>query len=237
MHHGRLVSCRLMIDRMPLTFPSPRLSSPEPSPSTDSSFDHACLNSSTVPSIQLTPPMASGAWSRGPLSPKRPSSNHSRPSSVLMEALHSTHQRPHKWVHLFVFLTCLSLTLVTTFLSVLWFDNTSPLWVYIMSRNWVTRFVATSTLIVRTSIDIQACIAATMLAALFLESKSGVSLIDSVSISIMRFDTTPLTLAFPILRGLSRQRKRLAYTLLSALLICLCTTTVMLQRKFCQLGH
>lgn len=68
----------------------------------------------------------------------------------------------------------------------------------------------------RTSIDIQVCLAAIILAALFLESRSDVSLTDSIAISIVRHDTTPLALALPITRGLSKQRKRFAYTQLSA---------------------
>lgn len=214
-----------------MTAISPQLSSAQPSPSIDATFDQTYLNTSSIPSVQLTPPMESGRWSTGAVSSKAPTIQDSRRSSIFAQAFHSTYQRPHKWVHLLIFLTCLTLTLITTFLSVLWFDSSSALWIYVMSQNYVTRFIATSTLIVRTSIDIQACVAATMMAALFLESRSGVSLMDSVAISIMRYDTTPLTLALPIVRGLPQHRKRPAYTLLSVLLVCLCITTMLLQRK------
>lgn len=210
---------------IPLTQTGSRPSSVERSPSVQSTY----LQSSPVPAIQLTPPLSADPWHSHHLHSKGASNRISVTSSVLTKAINSTRQRPHKWAHVLIFLTCLVLTLVTTFLAVLWFSNKSPLWHYIMEHNYATRFITGSTLVVRIMVDLQACVAATMLAALFLESRDGVALAESVAISIMRYDTTPLTLALPVLRGWGQQRKRIAYGLLSALLLCLVATTMLLQ--------
>ena len=75
---------------------------------------------------------------------------------------------------------------VVGFLSFLWYaglDNS--LWHRIMVDGWTTRAVSISTLVLRSSIDLQAGVAGAMLAALVLES-SSVLLQDTAKVSAMR---------------------------------------------------
>lgn len=85
-----------------------------------------------------------------------------------------------------LFVTLLSVLAVCGFLGFLWFaDIGQPVWHNIMIQGWATRSVSISTLVLRFAIDLQAGIAAAMLAALVLES-STVLLHDTVKVSTMR---------------------------------------------------
>lgn len=75
---------------------------------------------------------------------------------------------------------------VVGFLAFLWFaDLNSSVWYRIMINGWTTRAVSISTLILRTAIDLQAGVAAAMLASIVLES-SSVYLRDAAKVSAMR---------------------------------------------------
>jgi len=57
-----------------------------------------------------------------------------------------------------------------SFLTFLWYSNfNNHIWHLIMVRGWATRAISITALVLRTSVDLQACIAAAMLAALKLE--------------------------------------------------------------------
>ena len=75
---------------------------------------------------------------------------------------------------------------VIGFLGFLWFaDLHNGFWHQIMVTGWATRAVSISTLVLRSAIDLQAGVAAAMLAALVLES-STVGLRHAAQISTMR---------------------------------------------------
>ena len=75
---------------------------------------------------------------------------------------------------------------VIGFLGFLWFANLEDgVWHRIMVHGWATRVVSIATLVLRSAVDLQAGVAAAMLAALVLES-STVRLRDAARISTMR---------------------------------------------------
>lgn len=75
---------------------------------------------------------------------------------------------------------------VVGFLGFLWFaDLGNGVWHRIMVTGWATRAVSISTLVLRSAIDLQAGIAAAMLAAIILES-SSILLRYAAKVSTMR---------------------------------------------------
>lgn len=83
-------------------------------------------------------------------------------------------------------LTTIAALAVIGFLGFLWFANLEDgVWHRIMVNGWATRAVSIATLVLRSAIDLQAGVAAAMLAALVLES-SSVRLRDAARISTMR---------------------------------------------------
>lgn len=83
-------------------------------------------------------------------------------------------------------LTTLIALAVIGFLAFLWFASLdNGVWHRIMVDGWATRSVSITTLVLRSAIDLQAGVAAAMLAALVLES-SSVRLRDAARISTMR---------------------------------------------------
>jgi hypothetical protein len=83
-------------------------------------------------------------------------------------------------------LTALVTLAVVGFLGFLWFaDLSNGIWHRIMVTGWATRAVSISTLVLRSAIDLQAGVAAAMLAAIILESTS-VRLRDAAKVSTMR---------------------------------------------------
>ena len=75
---------------------------------------------------------------------------------------------------------------VVGFLGFLWFaDLNNNVWHRIMVTGWATRSVSISTLVLRSAIDLQAGVAAAMLAAIILES-SSIVLRQAAKVSTMR---------------------------------------------------
>lgn len=82
--------------------------------------------------------------------------------------------------------TALTALAVIGFLAFLWFASLdNGVWHRIMVDGWATRSVSIATLVLRSAVDLQAGVAAAMLAALVLES-SSVRLRDAARISTMR---------------------------------------------------
>ena len=85
-----------------------------------------------------------------------------------------------------IVLTALVTLAVVGFLGFLWFaDLSNSTWHRIMVTGWATRAVSISTLVLRSAIDLQAGVAAAMLAAIILESTS-VQLRNAAKVSTMR---------------------------------------------------
>ena len=75
-------------------------------------------------------------------------------------------------------------------LMFLWFGNGNQRpWNRVMVHGWVTQSVAVTALLLRTATDFQAAIGAAILAALLLESKSGINIYQVANISPMRAGT------------------------------------------------
>lgn len=85
-----------------------------------------------------------------------------------------------------LFVTVLAILAVVGFVTFLWFANMeNTTWHRIMVEGWATRAVSISTLVLRLAIDVQAGIAAAMLAAVVIES-SSVLLHAAAKVSTMR---------------------------------------------------
>ena len=115
-------------------------------------------------------------------------------------------------------LTTLVTLAVIGFLGFLWFaDLTNDTWHRIMVTGWATRAVSISTLVLRFAIDLQAGIAAAMLAALILES-SSVLLEDAAKISAMRASSPQARALLELIPAMSRvERAFLRFDLLGEL--------------------
>ena len=84
-------------------------------------------------------------------------------------------------------ITSLVILGVTGFLTFLWFGHhTNKTWDEIMIRNWATRAMSVSALLVRTAVDFQASIASAILVSLLLESRAGIHLYYMAILSPMR---------------------------------------------------
>jgi hypothetical protein len=100
-----------------------------------------------------------------------------------------------------------------------------------MIQGWATRSVAVTTLVLRTCVDLQAAIGFAILASLLLESKSGIHLSQTASISPMRTgSTSPWTLVRCVLEEFWRStaQSRRNYHVY-AMATCLLITTSVLQ--------
>jgi hypothetical protein len=100
-----------------------------------------------------------------------------------------------------------------------------------MIRNWVTRSISVSTLVLRTVADFQAAIATSMIVAWMLESKRGTSLHQLAHLSSMRTATAgPWTLSGFVLQDTRHYVKKYGPPYRHALLIAtLLLTTIVLQ--------
>ncbi|KAK3664935.1 carboxypeptidase Y-deficient [Elasticomyces elasticus] len=127
--------------------------------------------------------------------------------------------------------TMLLILTAVGFLLFLWYsDFNNRTWHLIMVRGWATRAVSISSLVLRTAVDFQACIAVAMLASLLLES--GVVLLrDAPMISTTRaHKATPSTLLQSLLAGvLVPGGGGLASILTLTALVFLCATFYLIQ--------
>jgi hypothetical protein len=108
------------------------------------------------------------------------------PSKTSSRKRNSLHRRLGWQSITILVLTNIVALAVIGFLGFLWFANLEDgVWHRIMVNGWATRAVSFATLVLRSAIDLQAGVAAAMLAALVLES-STVRLRDAARISTMR---------------------------------------------------
>jgi hypothetical protein len=100
-----------------------------------------------------------------------------------------------------------------------------------MVRNWATRAVSVSALLLRTAIDFQAAIASAILVSLLLESRTGIGLQHLANLSPMRTGSTgPWSFARVVFEDFWRSKRIYTQTSKWALLACiLIVTTSTLQ--------
>lgn len=124
-------------------------------------------------------------------------------------------------------------TLILSALSFLWFlwraDHSSKIWHHIAARNWITRTVALSSLVLRTSMSMQAGTATSMLAGLALEN-TQILLLHFASVSMMRnANAGPYMLAWLTLKAFLKDPSRWHRTLLPLLILILVITSTLAQ--------
>ncbi|MCJ1231672.1 Mitochondrial outer membrane protein iml2 [Toensbergia leucococca] len=115
----------------------------------------------------------------------------------------------------------------------LWFlwkaDHSNKTWHRIAVRNWITRAVALSSVVVRTSISMQASTATSMLAGLALEN-TQILLLHLASVSTMRnANAGPYMLAWLMLKAFIKDPSRWHRLLLPGLVVVLVITTFLTQ--------
>jgi hypothetical protein len=117
-----------------------------------------------------------------------------------------------------------SIILLSTysFLTFLWFSSdVNQTWRKIANQDWITQATTLSSALIRLATGIQATMASCMLASLAIE-QGEVPLRDLANMSIMRSNSSPLTLCWPLLHAaVSRGRmvKRFKLPFLATLLL------------------
>jgi hypothetical protein len=118
------------------------------------------------------------------------------------------------------------------FLTFLWYaQSNNQTWNQIMVNGWITRSIAVTALVLRTAVDLQAAIGSAVLAALLLESSSGIHLHQIAGLSPMRVGgSSPWSFAWCMLEGAwhsgSRPRRSRGLYVIAA---CLLLTSSLLQ--------
>ena len=115
----------------------------------------------------------------------------------------------------------------------LWFlwkaDHSNKTWHRIAVRNWITRAVALSSVVLRTSISLQASTATSMLAGLALEN-TQILILHLVSVSAMRnANAGPYMLAWLMLKAFVHDPSRWNRALLPVLVVSLVITSFLTQ--------
>ena len=123
--------------------------------------------------------------------------------------------------------------LILAALGFLWFlweaDHSSKTWHGIAVKNWITRAVALSSLVLRTSISMQASIATSMLAGLALEN-TQILLLHFASVSTMRnANAGPYMLAWLMFKAFLQDPSRWRRALLPVLVLVLVITSILTQ--------
>ena len=124
-------------------------------------------------------------------------------------------------------------TLILSALGFLWFlwkaDYNNKTWHRIAAKSWITRTVALSSLVMRTSMSMQASTATSMLAGLALEN-TQILLLHLASVSTMRSaNAGPYILAWLILKAFLKDPLRWHRALVPTLLLILVITTTLAQ--------
>lgn len=124
-------------------------------------------------------------------------------------------------------------TLVLSALAFLWFlweaGHSNKLWHRIAAKNWITRTVALSSLVLRTSMSMQASTATSMLAGLALEN-TQILLLHFASVSTMRNSNSgPYMLAWLMLKAFLKDPSRWHRALLPTLILILVITSTLAQ--------
>ncbi|KAF2006194.1 hypothetical protein P154DRAFT_559322 [Amniculicola lignicola CBS 123094] len=94
------------------------------------------------------------------------------------------------YVYRVMVLSTAAILAAVAFLTLLWFGNDSnATWRKLVLSNWITRSTTLAALVLRMSVDLQAVVATSMLAALAMEGR-GIRLIDVLEMSSMRISNT-----------------------------------------------
>lgn len=135
------------------------------------------------------------------------------------------------WLAITVLVT--ATTLILSALGFLWFlwmaDHSNRAWHRIAAKSWITRTVALSSLVLRTSMSMQASTATSMLAGLALEH-TQVLLLHLASVSTMRnANAGPYMLAWLVLKAFLKDPCRWHRILLPILIFILVITSTLAQ--------
>lgn len=135
------------------------------------------------------------------------------------------------WLAITILVTATTLILLAlAFLWFLWMSNHSnKAWHRIAARSWITRTVALSSLVLRTSMSMQASTATSMLAGLALEN-TQILLLHLASVSTMRnANAGPYMLAWLVLKAFLKDPYRWYRALLPILIFILVITSTLSQ--------
>ena len=135
------------------------------------------------------------------------------------------------WLAITVLVT--ATTLILSALGFLWFlwmaNHNNEAWHRIAAKSWITRTVALSSLVLRTSISMQASTATSMLAGLALEN-TQVLLLHLASVSTMRnANAGPYMLAWLVLKAFLKDPSRWHRALIPILIFILVITSTLAQ--------
>ena len=124
-------------------------------------------------------------------------------------------------------------TLILSVLGFLWFlweaDHNNKTWHRIAAKNWMTRTVALSSLVLRTSMSMQASTATSMLAGLALEN-TQILLLHFASVSMMRnTNAGPYMLSWLIFKAFLKDPWRWRRALIPTLILVLVITSTLAQ--------
>ena len=124
-------------------------------------------------------------------------------------------------------------TLILSALGFLWFlweaDHNNQTWHRIAAKNWMTRTVALSSLVLRTSMSMQASTATSMLAGLALEN-TQILLLHFASVSTMRnTNAGPYMLSWLIFKAFLKDPWRWRRALIPTLILILVITSTLAQ--------
>lgn len=124
-------------------------------------------------------------------------------------------------------------TLILSVLGFLWFlweaDHNNKTWHRIAAKNWMTRTVALSSLVLRTSMSMQASTATSMLAGLALEN-TQILLLHFASVSMMRnTNAGPYMLSWLIFKAFLKDPWRWRRALIPTLILVLVITSTLSQ--------
>ena len=135
------------------------------------------------------------------------------------------------WLAITILIT--ATTLVLSVLGFLWFlweaNYNNKTWHRIAAKSWITRAVALSSLVLRTSMSMQASTATSMLAGLALEN-TQILLLHFASVSTMRNSNAgPYMLAWLMLKAFLKDPSRWHRLLLPTLILILVITSTLAQ--------
>jgi hypothetical protein len=124
---------------------------------------------------------------------------------------------------MFLVLSSFGTAAFVSYIVFLWFTaQQNAIWRQIALKGWMTRSIAVATVILRTSITTQAGIATSMLAALALESSSGVSFPDLAALTLLRASAAG---PHSILARLRLGRNQIRWWIIAIAMVLLITTT------------
>lgn len=124
-----------------------------------------------------------------------------------------------------------SIILLSTYgvLTFLWFSSDeNKTWRKMANQDWFIQAIILSSALIRLATGIQATIASCMLASIAIE-KDEVSLRDLANMSIMRSNSSPLALCWPLLHSVFARGRMVRELMLPVLAILLLLSSLALQ--------